>query len=108
MSVLRVTEWRRFQRLSTARGNFSKGLIDCPERFYVCDNIILTALHRINKGLYFVEIALGMDLIVGECGSEVVARVEVFDDSVTRTDFLVWDAEDSGRVGLESQFFHLL
>ena len=58
--------------------------------------MILTVLHSINKGLCFIEEALGLNLIVGGCRSEVVARVEVFDDSVTRTDFLVWDAENGG------------
>ena len=46
-------------------------------------------------------------MIVVECGSKVVARVEVFDDSVTRTDFLVWNVENGKGFGFENQFFHL-
>jgi len=74
---------------------------------HVCDIFILPTLHNTKKGLYFVEVALDINLIVGESGSEVVARVDVFDDSVTRTDFLVWNAEDGGGFGFENQFFHL-
>ena len=87
--------------------DFSNCLIDIPERLQVCDDFISPTLHTINKGFYFVEIALGMDLIVGKRGREVVASVEVFNDSVGRTDFLVWNAQNRGRPWLEGQFFHL-
>ena len=35
-------------------------------------------LHRIDKRLYLVEISLRMDLVVGEDGREIVARVKAF------------------------------
>ena len=37
------------------------------------------SLHCIDKRLYFVEIALRMDLVVGKDGREIVAGVDVFD-----------------------------
>ena len=58
--------------------------------------MFLTALHCINKSLYFVEIALGIDLIVWKCRRKVIASIEIFDGLFAGTDFLDGDAEDSG------------
>lgn len=67
----------------------------------------MAVLYRRGKGLYLTIIALGIDLVVGEYGIKAVAGIEVFDVPVILVNLLNGDAEDSGRHGFESQFFHL-
>ena len=67
----------------------------------------MAVLYRCYEGLYLVVVALGIDLVVGECGCRVVAGIEVFDSSVVSADFLVWDTEDGRGFRLEGQVFHL-
>ena len=57
----------------------------------------MAVLNRCYEGLYLVEVALRIDSVVKECGSEVVAGIEVFDSSIMSVNLLVWDAKDGGR-----------
>ena len=63
--------------------------------------------HGINECLKFLEVPLGMYLVVGEYWSEIVEDVEVFDVLIVGMDFLDRNAEDGGRFWLESQLLHL-
>ena len=67
----------------------------------------MAVLYRRGKGLYLAIITLGIDLVVREYGIKVIAGIEVFDVPVILVNLLNGDAEDSGRHGFESQFFHL-
>lgn len=67
----------------------------------------MALLYRRGKVLYLTIIASGIDLVVGEYGIKAVAGIEVFDVPVILVNLLNGDAEDSGRHGFESQFFHL-
>lgn len=67
----------------------------------------MALLYRRGEGLYLAIITLGIDLVVGEYGIKAVAGIEVFDVPVILVNLLNGDAEDSGRHGFESQFFHL-
>lgn len=67
----------------------------------------MAAFDRRGKGLYLAVIALGIDWVVREYGIKAVAGIEVFDVPVILVNLLNGDAEDSGRHGFESQFFHL-
>ena len=50
---------------------------------------------------YFVEVALGIDLVVRECGGKVVTNVEIFDGFVILVNFLHGNAEEGGWFGFE-------
>ena len=65
------------------------------------------ALYGFNESEYFVEVALRINLVIGEYWDEIVAGVELFDGFIMGMDFLDRDAKDAGRFGLESQLFHL-
>ena len=67
--------------------------------------MILTALHGINEGLQFAEVALRIDLVVKEYGG--VADIEVFNGFVILAYFLDGNAADVGGFWFKGQFFHL-
>ena len=48
----------------------------------------MAAFNRRNEGLYLVEVALGIDWVVGECWDKAVAGIEVFNRLVTWAEFL--------------------
>lgn len=55
----------------------------------------------------FNEIALRIDKVVGESGSERVRCIEVFDGSILSVKLLDGNAVEGGRLWLEGQCFHL-
>ena len=67
----------------------------------------MAAFNRRDEGLYLVEVALGIDCVVGECWDEAVAGIEVFNRLVTWVEFLNGNAEERGRYRLVSEFVHL-
>ena len=67
----------------------------------------MAVFNRCYEGLYLVEVALRIYLIVRKYGIKVVTGIKVFDSFVMLVDFLVWDTEDGRGLWLESQQFHL-
>ena len=69
--------------------------------------MISHAFYGIDEISDFIEVALRMDLVVDECGHRAVALKKAFFRFVMGTQFLHWDAEDSGGGGRKGQRFHL-
>ena len=67
----------------------------------------MAMLNRCYEGLYLVEVALRINLIVRKYGIKVVTGIKVFDSFVMLVDFLVWDTEDGRGLWLERQQLHL-
>lgn len=64
-------------------------------------------LNRCYEGLYLAVVALRIDLVVGQCGNEVVLCIEVFDGFVIRVNLFDGDAENGRWLWLEGKFLHL-
>lgn len=64
-------------------------------------------LHGIDESSYFIEVALCVDLVIDECWHEVIAMTEILDGLMIWTDFLKWDVEEGGWLGIISKFLHL-
>ena len=67
----------------------------------------MAVFNRCYEGVYLVEVALRIDLVVRKRGSNVVTGIKVFDGFVMLVDFLVWDTEDGGVLWFEGQQLHL-
>ena len=67
----------------------------------------MAVLNRCYEGLYLAVVALRIDLVVGQCGNEVVMCIEVFDGFIMFVDFFEWDTEKGGGLWLEGKFLHL-
>lgn len=64
-------------------------------------------LHGIDESSNLIEVALCIDLVIAECRREVIAMTEILDGLMIWTDFLKWDVEESGWLGIISKFPHL-
>ena len=67
----------------------------------------MPALDGGDEGQEFVEVALRMNLVVGERRDEVVAAAEVFDGLSARPHLLNGNAGDGGWSWFKGKFFHL-
>ena len=86
---------------------FLNNLISVPHIFETGGNLIFQAFYDIYEISDFIEVTLRINLIIEECGREIVALIEVFDGAILRAYFFSGDTENGGGIGRESQFFHL-
>lgn len=82
-------------------------LVCSPNRFYIRCGGMITTFYRMEKGLYFIEIALRVYLIIRKYRGEIVSLTEDFFCFMMGMQFLHGDAEDGGGRRRKGKFLYL-